>query len=229
MYRMANSGRQKHSLIFCVLCLVLSLATGCGRPLSDSNASSAERALPFHADSQAFEGENRAPAVPPDGTVGNAPPFHAELPSAILPAGTLLTVQLPNLLSAKQVQPGQTFSASLAAPFTIDGRKLLERGTPVKGRIEAMRLDDSNRFRSRGYLRMTLNSIKIGGKSVPIHTLSLYTRASVQPSDSPSGVAVAGIQKGRRVTFRLTAPVTLEDSQAAQLSVGGAPRPLRAE
>jgi hypothetical protein len=228
MYRMPNGGRQKRSLIFCAFCLVLSFAAGCGRQLSDSNASSAEQALPFHADSQAFEGDSRAPAVPPDGTVANAPPFHAELPSVVLPTGTLLTVQLPNLLSAKQTQAGEAFSAILAAPFTIDGKKLLERGTPVGGRVESTRMDDGNRFRSRGYLRLTLNSIKIGGKSIPIHTLSLYTRTSLQPSDSSSGAAMAGIRKGRRVTFRLTAPVTLEDSSSAQLSAGGAP-PLRAE
>jgi hypothetical protein len=227
MYLMTKGRGQKHCLVLVSVCFALSLAAGCARQQSDSNASGAEQTLPFHADSQAFEGDGRSPAIPPDTKVANAAPFHAELPPAVLPAGTLLTVELPNLLSANQVQPGKAFSASVAAPFTIDGKTLLERGTVVKGRIESVRLDDANRFESRGYIRLTLNSIKIGGKTVPIHTLSLYTRALVQPSNILSGPASARIQKGRRLTFRLTAPVALDNSSAAQLSVGGAPRPPR--
>jgi hypothetical protein len=224
---MAKGRGQNTCFTVCALCFVVSLAPGCARQQPESNPSTLERALPFHADSQGVEGDSRVPTVPPDSEEANAAPFHPELNSAVLPAGTLLTVQLLNLLSASQVQPGEVFAASIAAPFTVNGKTLLERGTPVIGRIESVRLDDTNKFESRGYFRLTLSSIKIGGKSVPIHTLALYTQASGEPSYISSRSAGVRIQRGRHLTFRLTAPVTLANSSPTQLSVAGAPSPIR--
>ena len=201
---------------------LLSLALGCSRQQTDSNASAVEQALPFHADSQAFEGNGASPAVPADSRIANAAPFHGSSPAAILPAGTLLTVQLPNLLSANKIRAGDAFSAALATPFTIAGKTLVDRGTPVTGRIESVRLDSPNGFGPRGYFRLTLNSMSIGSKTVPIHTLSLYTRASAQQPGRPSQSGSMRIQKGRRLTFRLTAPVTLEGFTPAV----GAPPPV---
>jgi hypothetical protein len=227
MYLMTNGRDQRHRLIVAALCFVLSLGAGCGHQPSDSNASAIEQTLPFHPDSQAFEADGGAPAIPPEAKLANGAPFHSQLSSTILPAGTLLTVQLPNLLSASQVQPGDAFSASVASPFMIAGKTLVERGSPVNGRIESVKLDDTNRFDPHGYFRLTLNSITLGSRTVPIHTLSLYIRASVQSSIISSRPATARIQKGRRLTFRLTAPVTLSSSSVAgQLPV--APRQLRA-
>lgn len=229
MHLMSHRRDRKRRLVLTGLCFLLSLAVGCGRQHPDSSGSMVEQGLPFHADSQAFEGDGASPALPPDAKTGNAAPFHATSPVAILPAGTLLTVQFANLLSTNQVQPGDAFSASVAAPFIIAGKTLVDRGTPVRGRVESVGLDDRNEFEPRGYFLLTLNSITLGNRTVAIHTLSLYTRASVQPSKISSQPASVRIQKGRRVTFRLTAPVRLDISSAAgELTIGGVPRQLRA-
>jgi hypothetical protein len=229
MYLVTNGRDQKRCLILASLCFVLSLTAGCGRQQSDSNASAIEQTLPFHADSQAFEGDGGTPAVPSDAKVVNATPFHEQSLSVVLPVGTLLTVQLPNSLSANQVQPGDAFSASVASPFTIGGKTLVERGTPVEGRIESVRLDGTTKLAPRGYFRLTLNFLTLGSRKVPIHTLSLYIRASVQPPKNLSPWTIsARIQKGRRLTFRLTAPVTLDNPSAVgQFSIGSVPRALR--
>ncbi|MGC1372999.1 MAG: hypothetical protein WA824_12755 [Candidatus Sulfotelmatobacter sp.] len=195
--------------------LVLGLTVACGHQQTDSNGSAVEQALPFHADSQAFEGNGASPAVPADSKIANAAPFHSSSPAAILPAGTLLTVQLPSLLSANKVRVGDAFSAALATPFTSAGKTLVDRGTPVSGCIESVRLDNPNGFAPRGYFRLTLNSMTIAGKTVPIHTLSLYTRASAQQPGVPSQPGSMRIQKGRRLTFRLTASVTLDGFTSA--------------
>lgn len=194
---------------------LLSFAVGCGRQLSDSNGSAVEQSLPFHTDSPAFDGNGASPAVPADSKTANAAPFHASSATAVLPVGTLLTVQLPSLLSANKIQAGDSFSAALATPFAIAGKPLVGRGTPVTGRIESVRLDNPNGFAPRGYFRLTLSSMTIAGKTVAIHTMSLYTRASVQQpgvSSQPTGMR---IQKGRKLTFRLTSPVRLDVSTPA--------------
>lgn len=217
-----NQGRLR---ALAVLYLVLSVSVGCGRHLSSSAGSAAGQTLPFHT-SQTNDGEGAVPAVPPDGETTNATPFHAT-PSAVLPAGTLLTVRLPYLLSANQVQPGDAFSASVAAPFTVAGKTLVKRGAPVVGRIESVRLDDSDPQAPRGYFRLTLESINIGGKDIAVQTLSLYTRATVMQSKMPSRPASFRIQQGRHLTFRLTAPVTLEGSIPSPPPDASGPAPVR--
>ncbi len=209
------------------LCLVLLVTVGCGRRVSDSTGSAVGQNLPFHAASQTNEGEGAVPAVPPDGRQANVAPFHAIPSSAVLPAGTLLTVRLPHLLSANQVQPGDAFSASVATPFTVAGKTLVERGAPVVGCIESVRLDDTNPQTPRGYFRLTLKSINISGKDIAVQTLSLYTRATVMASSIPSRPATFRIQQGRHLTFRLTAPVALESAVPSQPPAGSIPSPVR--
>lgn len=208
-------------------CLVLILAAGCGRHLSDSTGSAVGQTLPFHQDSQTSDGESAVPAVPPDVKTPSFAPFQPTSPSSILPAGTLLTVRLPYLLSATHVQPGDPFSASVAAPFTVNGKTLVERGTCVVGRIESVRVDSTNPQAPRGYFRLTLKSINIGGKDVALQTLSLYTRATVMPSKAASQPATFRILQGRHLTFRLTAPVALESSVPGQLPVRSVPAQVR--
>lgn len=225
MYLMTNGRCRKHRHMLAALCLALSFALGCGRQHSDSTGSMVEQTLPFPANSLAFDGDSATPAVPAQAKVANVAPFHGSMPSAVLPAGTLLTVQLPNLLSTNNLRPGDAFFASVAAPFTIAGKTLVERGTPVVGRVESVRLGDTNESAPRGYFQLTLNSIDVGGRTIAIRTLSLYTRATVQSSKVSSQPASAGLQKGRRLTFRLTAPVTIDNSTPVSnpSPVAGAP------
>ena len=78
----------------------------------------------------------------------------------------------------------------------------------------------ASEVRDTGYVRLTLNSIAIGGKNVPLETSSLFARASAReaaelsatPVGDTTDVARSGIirlKKGRRLTFRLTSSVAL--------------------
>jgi hypothetical protein len=226
MNLMTHDRHRGRHWVLAPFCFVLILSVACGHHLSNSTGSAVGQTLPFHGASQTNDGDGVVPAVPPDDKLANVAPFHLTPSSDVLPAGTLLTVRLPYLLSANQVQPGDAFSASVATPFTSAGKTLVERGTPVVGRIESVRLDDTNPEAPRGYFRLTLKSINIGGKDVAVRTLSLYTRATVMPSKVPSRPATFRILRGRHLTFRLTAPVVLESSVASQSAVGAA-QPVR--
>jgi len=188
------------------LALGLSLSQGCARsePLHRNDASSAasEQKLPFHpATDQDLAGEGVHPAVSPDSKLTSALPFGSR--ARILPSGTLLTVQLENSLSAAKVRDGDTFTASVAAPLAVDGDPLIERGTVATGHIESVREQAGS-----GYFQLTLNALSVGGRPLALQTSSLFARGTLQQSE---GVRV---QKGRRLTFRLTSPVTVNEPKS---------------
>lgn len=207
-------GGAKRWLGLAVVLLVLGLGAGCGP--SDSfhrtevTTPAAEQGLPFHpAADQSSASDGRAPAAVPEAKPGGFVPFHGSQPR-IVPSGTLLTVQLDNTLSSSKVRSGDTFTAVVASPLTIDGETLIERGAVVTGHVESARTetDIPGLNPASGYFRVSLSAITLGGKSVALQTSSLYARGVVQHSNAIS------VPKGRHLTFRLTAPVSVDDPKA---------------
>lgn len=219
MNAMAKLPRSRPVLGMVCLALSLSLTQSCARSepqSSDSAPAVAGQKLPFHpATDRASAGDGAHPAVSPasnarDPRMSSALPFASH--AHILPAGTLLTVQLENSLSTANVREGDTFTASVAAPLTIDGDPMIERGAVATGRVESVRSQAGS-----GYFRLTLNAIAVEGRQLALQTSSLFTRGTSQPPDEVS------VQKGRRLTFRLTSPLTLNEPKAmASQSLGPA-------
>jgi hypothetical protein len=205
--------------VFGTVCLALGLSLGltqgCARSQphsSDASSAVSEQKLPFHPHAdQASAVEGLHPAVSPDPKAASAVPFNSH-PHTV-PSGTLLTVQLQNSLSAANVRDGDTFTASVAAPLTIDGDPLIERGTVATGQVESVRSQAGS-----GYFQLTLSALTVEGRPLALQTTSLFARGTLQQSD---GVRV---QKGRRLTFRLTSPLTLNEpkSMANRQSAGAA-------
>jgi hypothetical protein len=195
--------------VFGVVCLALglSLTQGCAhsQPLQRSDTGSpSEQKLPFHSDTdQALASEGAHPAVSPDPRISTALPFRTGSQPRILPSGTLLTVQLEDALSAAKARVGDTFLASVAPSLAIDGDPLIERGATATGHIESVRADARS-----GYFQLTLTALTIDGRQLALQTSSLFTRGTAQRSD---GIRV---QKGRRLTFRLTSPVRLDEPKS---------------
>jgi hypothetical protein len=214
-------------LLFLALGLSLSLTQSCARsePQTSGAGSSAagssgegsavgEQKLPFHPTTDQASAEGAHPAVSPDSKLkvkmSSALPFASH--AHILPAGTLLTVQLENSLSTAKVREGDTFTASIAAPLTIDGDSMVERGAVTTGRVESVRSQAGS-----GYFRLTLSAIAVEGRQLALQTSSLFARGTSQPPDE------VRVQKGRRLTFRLTSPLTLNEPKAmASQSLGPA-------
>jgi hypothetical protein len=79
--------------------------------------------------------------------------------------------------------------------------------------------------RGRGYIRLTLDTITITGKTLPLRTSSLFVRGNAgealspgQNYEEPAHPTVARLQKGRRLTFRLAATVARERQEAVSSS-----------
>jgi hypothetical protein len=194
-----------------MLCLALglSLIQGCARsePLHRSDSVSAasgqrnDQQLPFRPDiDRMADSEGKNPAVSPDQKLTSALPFRTASQARILPSGTLLTVELEDALSTAKVRPGDAFSASVAAPLAIEGDPLIERGTAATGHVESVRSHAGS-----GYFQLTLSAITVEGRHFALQTSSLFARGTSQQHEG------LRVQKGRRLTFRLTSPVTLND------------------
>jgi len=198
--------------VFGVLCLALglslSLSQGCARsgPLhrGDTASAASEQKLPFHPGTdQASASEGTHPAVSPDPNATSAMPFRTESHPHVLPSGTLLTVQLEDALSTAKAHTGDPFAASVASALGIDGDSLIERGAMATGHIESVRADARS-----GYFQLTLTAITVEGRPLALQTSSLFARGTVQQSDD------IRVQKGRRLTFRLTSPVLLDEPKS---------------
>lgn len=98
-------------------------------------------------------------------------PF-TENKAVVIPASTAIYVRLQQSLSSKTAQPGEKFSAVLDEPLMVDEQTVAPKGSPVEGRVVAAR--DSGRLHNSGYLRITLTSITVNGKSMPLQTNSMF-------------------------------------------------------
>ncbi len=188
--------------------LLLLLPAACSRPAGlhgDAGSAKAEqRPAPFR------DGEE---SKSPKSATGSETPRAAEskpeapVPfrdSQSLPAGTLLVVRLKNPILAEDPVAGETFGAVVDEPLVVEGNAMLPRGTSVSGRVESAR--SSRLKRNRGYVRLTLDSVEIGGRETPIQTSSLFVRANasqIQGSEADSSPHLIRLESGRRLTFRL--------------------------
>lgn len=215
-----------------LLLLILTLAAGCSRPsdlpADESVKQADQRKLPF--DDNAAKGNSGSNSVAANSGEMNAdeasntdprtaggPPF--QTPSSVpdLPPGTLVTVRVESQISTDRTGEEGTFAGVVDEPVVMDGKIALPRGATVTGRIEAAPASDGGR--GRGYIRLTLDTITIAGKTLPLRTSSLFVRGSAGEVSSPgqdeaeqAHPAVIRLQKGRRLTFRLAATV-LRDRQ----------------
>ncbi len=206
--------RKPHGLMIWPLLVTLLWATGCVRPVGLQGNDAAA-----HADPPTVPFQNGAAATRPSQTMeslDNAANSDSELPfhdSLSLPAGTLLTVRLKNPISTEDPNANLEFEAVLDEPVIIEGNKLVPSGVTVSGRVESTRA--SSLKRNRVYARLALDSIHLVGATLPVQTASLFVKgnasdALIPPGSGPRGDASTGvirIEKGRRLTFRLSEPV----------------------
>lgn len=114
-------------------------------------------------------------AAPPSTAAAGSPdtqkPPFAESKPLVVPASTAIYVRLQQSLYSSSAQAGQRFSAVLDEPLVLDNQTVAPTGTPVEGRVVAAR--ESGHLHNSGYLRITLSSMTLNGKSFPLQTNSV--------------------------------------------------------
>lgn len=193
-------------LILSALFFVLILSIGCARQHSSHTVA---ETLPFHAGSQSFTNDPGHPALPASLNPQGTSPFRAASQARTLASGTLITVQLGGSLMANRVHAGDAFSGTLLSPLAIDGSTLIATGTRVAGHVESTRLQ-FDPSKPLGYFQLSLDSITVDGRDLPLRTSSLFARASVRSSGS-SQAKIFQLGKGHHLTFRLTTPLALDN------------------
>jgi hypothetical protein len=111
--------------------------------------------------------------APQAGADGGAPPF-SRAQAIEVPKGTAVYIRLQEAISSATAQEGQNFSAILDEPVVAEGQVIAPQGTLVTGRVVAAR--QSGHMHDAGYLRLTLSSITLNGKAVPVQTSSLFVK-----------------------------------------------------
>jgi hypothetical protein len=120
-----------------------------------------------------------APSNAAGGNAMSSPATSAPAPAApepqllVVPAGTTLTVRLGESVGSKISSPGQSFSATLSSPVTVDGNTVIPAGAAARGTVvDAKPL---GRFKGGAVLEVRLNSITVNGSEQRIKT-SAVTR-----------------------------------------------------
>jgi len=204
-----NPFRRRRSVIWPMvlasLCALLG-EVGCSRPtgVPTADTTPADQA-PFndHGSGAAGPSAVEPSAAQPGGSSQTGLPFHD---SQSLPAGTMLTIRLKGPVTVGDSAAEASFEAVIDEPVVIEGNTLIPRGTAASGRIESARI--SKVKPNRGYVRLALESVQIGGLDVPVQTASLFAR------QTPQNDAVIRLEKGRRLTFRLTEPLYVSTQRA---------------
>jgi hypothetical protein len=215
--------RRPGQLALWLLLLPLAWEAGCSRPVGLSGPEDAtapdQHQVPFQEGNSVANG-TPASSVPDKGLKpGTDLPFRDP---QNLPAGTLLTVRLKSSVSADNPKGRDTFEAVVDEPVTIEGNTLVPRGASVVGRVESASGASARgsasagipEVKRNGYVRLTLESIDIAGtgKDQPLQTSSLFARG--RPAARNGVLGLITLEKGRRLTFRLTEPayVALQQS-----------------
>ena len=127
-----------------------------------------------------------------------------------LPVGTLVTVRLRNPIAAESLGFNGVFDAVVDEAVLVEGTPIVPRGASVEGRVESAQASELRR--NRGYVRLTLESVNVGGRDWPVETSSLFVHGDAGQAPASEGTLpsqVIRLESGRRLTFRLTEPLSI--------------------
>jgi hypothetical protein len=123
--------------------------------------------------------------------------------TAVVPAGTPLSVVLIDPLGSEISQPGDTFLASLAEPLSVNGSVVFTKGTTVQGRVRAV--EDSGRIQGRAHIELELNEIRADGRTASISTKPFSETAqsntgrdvAIGAAGGTAGAVIGGLAGGK--------------------------------
>ena len=153
----------------------------------ESSAAPAQPAAPADSAAPSSSGaptsSAAAPAQPPAPAPQPEPP-----PPVVIPAGTSISVRLGQALSSKANKTGDSFSASVATPITIDGKTAIPTSSPVSGTVVTAAA--KGKIKGQGELDLALTGVTIKGTPYSIATNTL--EQTVKGKGKRTAVATGG-------------------------------------
>jgi len=149
--------------------LALVWAVGCSRQLAGPGSGGTADSIPPPFDRVSDNG-GISPTV--------------EFTSVSIEKGTEITIRLRVALSSANSRVGDVFEAVLDEPVIIAGKTIAPRSAPVTGRVVATKASRSPHH--PGYLRLTLASIALNGKIIPLQTSSIFAKGGAYEMRTPA-------------------------------------------
>jgi hypothetical protein len=125
-------------------------------------------------------------AAAPDANSSSSAPFSSraestlgvkpEIPAITIPAGTPIGIRLQNSISSASATSGDHFDAVIDEPVVVDGQVVIPKGANATGRVVAAK--SSGRLHDPGYLRLSLSSVTVNGKDVPLQSSSIFAKGA---------------------------------------------------
>jgi hypothetical protein len=167
-------GIMRTRLVALTLGLYLSFfVLGCNSKPADSTASNSSDSTASPAPNGGAAGSDSSAA---SGGSGSAMSSMSNMkseakPALVVPAGTVLTVRLGQAVGSKISSAGETFTATVASPVSVDGRTAIPAGASASGNVvDAKPL---GRFKGGASLQLRLTSITVNGADQAISTSSV--------------------------------------------------------
>ena len=155
--------------------LYLSFALlGCNKPAAPADSTSSSSSSPSSSDNTGGNAANSSSSGGSGSAMSNTAmsSMKPEAPKRlVVPAGTVLTVRLGQSVGSKISSPGETFTATLASPVSVEGKTAIPAGASASGTVvDAKPL---GRFKGGASLQLRLTSITVGGSEQSISTSSV--------------------------------------------------------
>jgi len=125
--------------------------------------------------------------------VDRAEPTARTASTATLPAGTKITVTMIDSVSTDTNSDGDTFSASLIGPLTVNGKVLADKGARVQGRIQ--NVVQPGKVKGKAQLELVLTKLTTGGKTYNIDT-EPFVATAADSKERDAGVIAGGAGVG---------------------------------
>jgi hypothetical protein len=110
-----------------------------------------------------------------------------------IPQGTEITVRTIDSIDSERAREGDTFRASLEDPLEVDGNVIAPKGADAIVRLAGEK--DSGKLTGRTVLTISLESVNIDGRQVPIRTSSVSQESKsrgARTAKSAAGVGAVG-------------------------------------
>jgi hypothetical protein len=158
--------------------LAMALVLGCSKAPSNVSADDAaqnSQQVPFAQNNQPANSQAAPEAVPENSNDGRIEPSKSLVPAVLsIPAGTPIYIRLQTSVSSGSSRSGDAFEGVIDEPIVVNGQTVVPRGAQATGRV--VEAKPSGRLHASGYLRLTLASIRVSGKTVPVETSSIFAK-----------------------------------------------------
>lgn len=115
--------------------------------------------------------------------------------SAVVPAGTRISVRTIDAIDSTKNRVGDRFQASLEEPLMVDGREVAPKGADLYGRLTESKTTGT--FAGKSQLSVELTGIVVNGRTVPLVTgeyqLSGKSKTASTAKRTVGGAAVGSI------------------------------------